>query len=76
MSPLDTDVLFNNLLLLYPNTSPYLLVTHPSLEKLNSRLNEKILRNRFRAHIIVTGDDNSQLHPYEEVMAVTFILAM
>ena len=52
--------LFNNLLLLYPNTSPYLLVTHPSLEKLSSRLNEKILMSSFRAHIIVTGDDNSR----------------
>ena len=45
-------------------------------EVLNSRLNEKILLNSFRVNIIVTGDDNSQLHPYEEVMAVTFILAM
>ena len=57
-----TDLFLNRSLLkvLYPNTSPYLPVTHSSLEKLSSRLNEKILMNRFRAHIIVTGDDNSR----------------
>ena len=57
----------NILQVLYANSHPYLIANQLSLDDLNTRLPDRIPMDSFRPNIIVSGDDNSQPQPYEEV---------